>query len=342
MSVNPLDQPWPAAELEDVKSCPFCQKHPRTLAYQGVQGWALHCAPGSWTYWDCNTCQSLYLSPRPTPESIAHAYKQYYTHADAQSASRFQRLKTRLRNECFSQRLQANIEPRLHLPHALQGVIRKIGQRVILPFGGLELASSPRGRFLDVGCGAGQVVKLAQQLGWQAMGLEMDPLAVKMARKNGLEILQGRTELLLDFEDTFDCIMCSHVLEHVHQPQELLVQLKNALKPGGMLLMILPNSLSALRQYFGAHWRGLEAPRHLAIPSEPALVSLLEELGFSVKSLADARCETAAESYRIQRRSLVLNKADSQKARRLDINPLATPHGNDFIKLVCRLSASST
>ena len=311
------------------------------MAFQGVKDWSFHCAPGVWTYWDCSGCQSLYLSPRPTAASIGAAYARYYTHVDGQSSSWRQRLKTRVRNECFSQMLKADILPRLHLPALLGGVVGRIGQRIVLPFGAVELASQARGRFLDVGCGSGQMVKLAGQLGWDAMGLEMDPLAVKTARQSGLNIQQGTSEQLVNYEGQFDAILCSHVLEHVHDPLAMLGQLKRALRPGGLLLMTLPNALSALRHHFGPDWRGLEAPRHLAIPSEPRLVMLLRALGFSVTSQADNRLETAAESFRIRRRGLTLDQTDIRLAGQLDLNPLATPSGNDFIKLVCRLPGTA-
>lgn len=342
MTTSPLDQAWPIGELEPVEVCPYCQSRSRNVVFQDVQDWSFHCAPGVWTYWGCSSCESLYLSPRPTAASIGAAYAHYYTHVDGQSSSLLQRLKTRVRNECFSQTLKADIGPRLHLPVLMGGVVDRISRRIVMPFGAVELASGPRGRFLDVGCGSGQMVKLAGQLGWDAMGLEMDPLAVKTARQGGLNIQQGTSEQLVNYEGQFDAILCSHVLEHVHEPLAMLSQLKQALRPGGLLLMTLPNALSALRRHFGPDWRGLEAPRHLAIPSEPELVSLLGALGFSVISQADNRLETAAESFRIRRRGLLLDKADVHMARQLDVHPLATPHGNDFIKLVCRLPGATS
>lgn len=341
MKNSALDQLWPDSQLEAVDTCPYCHGRDRDLAFRDVQDWSFHCAPGLWTYWDCRICRSLYLSPRPTAASIGAAYAKYYTHVDGQSVSLLQRLKTRLRNECFSHVLRADIGPRLRIPALMGGVVDRIRRRIVMPFGVAELASSTRGRFLDVGCGSGQMVRLASQLGWNAMGLEIDPLAVKAARQSGLNIVQGAADQLVNFGAQFDAVMCSHVLEHVHDPLNMLSQLKGALRPGGMLLITLPNALSALRRHFGPDWRGLEAPRHLAIPSEPELVTLLEAIGFSVSSQADNRVETAAESFRIRRRSLTLNKEDKRRTTQLEIDPLATPYGNDFVKLVCRLPGVS-
>ena len=332
---SPLDQAWPEEGLERVEACPYCGSDQRTLAYKDVQDWSFFCAPGKWDYWDCADCQSLYLDPRPTRSTIGAAYAKYYTHSTAESFSFLNMIKNRMKNEWWSHRLNADIEPRLHLPKLLNGVLAPIGKRVGVPFGWISLANRPKGRFMDVGCGAGQTVGVARQLGWDAMGLEIDPAAVRAAQRTGLNIVEGTYELLTQYEQQFDCIMCSHVLEHVHDPRDLLVKLKTAIKPGGVLLLSLPNSLSALRRHFGPNWRGLEAPRHLSIPSEQKLMQLLAESGFSIKSMANNGVETAAESYRIQRRGSVINRLDITMARRLNIQPLATGAGNDFIKLVC-------
>jgi 2-polyprenyl-3-methyl-5-hydroxy-6-metoxy-1,4-benzoquinol methylase len=199
----------------------------------------------------------------------------------------------------------------------------------------MTLATQPKGRLMDVGCGAGLIVSLARQLGWEAMGLEIDPVAVRTAQQSGLNIVEGTYEQLTQYERQFDCIVCFHVLEHVHDPLDLLAKLKVAIKPGGVLLLSLPNSLSALRRHFGANWRGLEAPRHLSIPSDSQLMKLLADSGFLVRSMADNHLATAAESYRIQRRGLVINRQDMALASQLDILPLTTAAGNDFIQFVC-------
>jgi 2-polyprenyl-3-methyl-5-hydroxy-6-metoxy-1,4-benzoquinol methylase len=334
---SPLDQDWPAEGLEHVAECPYCGSRERTLAFSDVQDWSFYCAPGKWSYWDCVGCQSLYLDPRPTSSTISAAYAKYYTHGDSGPVSFVQAMKARLRNECLSQKLNASLEPRLHLPKLLASVVALIGKRVSVPFGWASLNGGKKGRFLDVGCGAGLTVALAQDWGWDAMGLEIDPVAVREARRSGLNIVEGTFEQLTQYEQQFDCIMCSHVLEHVHEPRDLLIKLKAALRPGGELLLTLPNALSGMRRHFGANWRGLEAPRHLSIPSESRLCQLLSDSSFSIRSIPGTGSETAAESYRIQRRGTLLSRQDLIKASQLDMKLLPGEKGNDFIKFICQV-----
>lgn len=334
-------QQWPILDTERALTCPYCDSAERVVVYERVRDWSFQCAPGEWTYWDCTNCNSLYLDPRPTPKSIGSAYADYYTHGTSRSISVVKRMKLRLRNECLSHIVKTSIEPRLHLPKMFNPVLRQIADRVHLPFDLSLLVHTQKGKLVDVGCGDGHTVAWAKQLGWDAMGIEIDPAAVCEARSKNLNVLEGTYEMLSSLTQRFDCIVCSHVLEHVHDPRALLRALKKSLKPGGLLLLTLPNSLSALRHHFGADWRGLEAPRHISIPSEHYLLRLLEQLDFSVRSYADNQLPTAEESYRIQRRSLIASRSDRKRARQLDIIPMNVLYGNDFIKLACS-SPSST
>jgi 2-polyprenyl-3-methyl-5-hydroxy-6-metoxy-1,4-benzoquinol methylase len=334
-----LDQAWPIDGLEDVEACPFCRSIDRTLAYDSVQDWSFECAPGRWQYWDCVACKALYLHPRPTRSTIGSAYGQYYTHTNSESRSVLGTLKDLARNECLSHLLKASIEPRMHVPKLFKRLVASISHKVAIPFGWRELAALPKGEFMDVGCGAGLTVSVAKQLGWQAMGLEIDPVAVSEAQRKGLNIVEGAYDRLSQYPLQFDCIMVSHVLEHVHDPLDMLATLKLALKPNGVLLISLPNALSVLRYHFGANWRGLEAPRHLAIPSQDHLKSLLTALGFVVEVQSDARLPTAAASFRIGRRGSQLSPEDLTLARNLESSMVAAYPGNDFIKFACRKAA---
>src|SRR6266516_2118089 len=114
-----IDQPWPAADLERIECCPYCDARERTVAHREVQDWSCYAAPGKWTYWTCTRCSSLYLSPRPTAATLGHAYRTYHTHQLAQRESFLQGVKDRLVNECWSHWLAIDLLPRLRLPRHL-------------------------------------------------------------------------------------------------------------------------------------------------------------------------------------------------------------------------------
>ena len=123
--------------------------------------------------------------------------------------------------------------------------------------------------------------RIAKDLGWDITGLEIDPNAVKAAKEQGLNVIEGSFNHLAQVTESFDCVICSHVLEHVYEPSTLIDLLTKKVKPQGVLLLSLPNSKSHVRSLYGANWRGVEAPRHLGIPALSKVVELLRAKGFS-------------------------------------------------------------
>lgn len=327
---------WPEAALHTMDACPVCGSAYCALLHEGVRDWSFFTAPGSWTYWRCHDCESVYLNPLPRQEAIGRAYATYYTHVGVTSGLGWRRLKTRWKNERLSARLARNIGPRLQLPDFLGSFVARKAKRMGLPFGWQELADIKPGELMDVGCGAGVTLALARQLGWSAHGLEMDPAAVQVARDDGLDVQQGGFERLGEFNAAFDALVCSHVIEHVFDPVEMIRLMYAALRPGGILLLATPNAVSDVHQHFGRYWRGLEAPRHLVLFTETTLTALLTTAGFQVESRSDGVLETARDSARIARQGRRVDAADREQARRLEHELIRTPHGQDFIKLVAR------
>lgn len=334
-----INESWPSAQLESVHTCPYCQSTSCSLAFEGVKDWTFYSASGHWSFWDCNNCGALFLNPRPTESSISEAYKSYYTH-DKSPLNKKKSFKERLINECFSHWLGVNISPRIHVPKLLAGALKPLKKRLVEGFGLTALATGPKGRLMDVGCGSGEQLHLARMLGWDVEGIEMDPQAVRAARSRGLKVKEGTYEALLDMKGQFDGMICSHVLEHVYRPLELLDLINQALRPGGLLIISAPNAKSKARAYFGVNWRGLEAPRHLAIPSASFLRTHLAGMGYDVSQRMIKTFPSILESLRIQGRKLTTNQSDKQQMMQIR-NVLGEPNADtvDFIELVCRKNA---
>ncbi len=334
-----FDTAWPEEDLEAVSECPCCGCSERSLAYSEVQDWAFHTAPGRWQYWSCGGCRALYLSQRPTPASIGNAYARYYTHGGVQPGGHLQHFKQRLRNEYWSYRLKTSLAPRLGLPRWAAWVTAAMEPWIAEPFGLRQWVQLPKGLLIDVGCGNGDKLKLASQLGWQAQGIELDASAVQAAQAQGLRVEQGGYELLAHYKGQVDCVVCSHVLEHVHQPLHMLELLLASLKPQGVLLLSVPNAASFLRNHYGENWRGLEAPRHLAIPDGAWLMAHLRAQGFECEQVPSYPLETAMESERMRRRGVSLLASDLQAAKAL-LHRLPKPSmaEQDVTQLVCTRS----
>lgn len=295
-----IDSPWPEKDLEYVQACPICECDKRTLAYSAVKDWAFGCAPGSWNYWRCNDCQSLYLNPRPTQSSIGRAYGSYYTHTKETSTVGFlKRFKTKLRNECFFHWLGIDASPRLGLRFAFY--LRALKPFIARKFPLDQLNHLPRGTLLDVGCGNGDLLVAAQAMGFVVSGLEIDPIAVQAASGRGLSVQQGSFDRLTEYNGVFDYIVCSHVVEHVHDPRRLAHLLARAIKPHGRVFISWPNPQSIALDLFGRYWRGLEAPRHICLMSRQAVTDVLQkETVLHIESYSHG-FQTVSESWRLRK-----------------------------------------
>jgi O-antigen/teichoic acid export membrane protein/2-polyprenyl-3-methyl-5-hydroxy-6-metoxy-1,4-benzoquinol methylase len=300
-----IDTVWPEQELEKVDSCPFCGSKEHKLAYENVKDWTFYTAPGSWTYVDCLDCHCLFLNTRPKKEYISKAYSNYYTHEKA-AGDVINRFKLKLKNEIISKKYSVKLYPNLRLPDFFKYVLQFFYRYIYEPYGLPQLTlQATKGKIIDVGCGGGLVLSIAKQHGWDVIGLELDADAAKVANQKGLTVIHGSYEKLVDYPNYFDIIYCSHVLEHVYAPKEMLLSFKRALKPNGKLLLSLPNSQSFLRKIYGASWRGIEAPRHIAIPSQLELIHYLEEIGFKVEVERDIKSFTKAASQKIAKENAI-------------------------------------
>jgi SAM-dependent methyltransferase len=133
-------------------------------------------------------------------------------------------------------------------------------------------------RLLDIGCGAGAFLKIASSLGYAVIGL--DPDAEALRRVAEFNVRQGSLPHTGFPDAHFEHITLSHVFEHLHDPHAALAEIARLLKPGGRIWLSLPNRDAIGLETFGKYWRGLEAPRHLVLPSQAGLQRLLEQHGF--------------------------------------------------------------
>lgn len=187
-------------------------------------------------------------------------------------------------------------------------------------------------------------LRLAARLGWRATGLELDPAAVRAAREDGLHVIQGSYRKLEEHRGRWDYIICSHVLEHVHHPLDLLELISSALTPSGIAIISCPNSRSYVRKRFGSSWRGLEAPRHLGIPSLEVLVDTITASGFSVTQIPPVGSTTIKQSREIPQSRRRIRVQAGQSVQQLEeaTHPPPAHSHPDLTQLDCRKSPTGT
>jgi 2-polyprenyl-3-methyl-5-hydroxy-6-metoxy-1,4-benzoquinol methylase len=159
------------------------------------------------------------------------------------------------------------------------------------------------GRLLDVGCGNGSFLKLMKSFDWEVEGIEPDPKAARVAVDSGLKVMSGMIEDAELPHSYYDAITLSHVMEHFRQPRVALEKIAACLKPGGVFVSISPNPVGLISKLFRDHWYGLDAPRHLVIPSPKGYRIMCEQFGF------ETRCFTTMHiAYWILRESLSIRR----------------------------------
>lgn len=261
-------------------NCSVCGNIGESL-YAGLKD-CLFDAPGKWNFKRCRNpkCGLVWLDPMPTKEDIGKAYRNYYTHQEVESI-RFKNLYNSIKEGYLAFRYGYN-KKSIEFWKRLLGmsVYIRPGLRAHIDFSVMFLPAIHDGILLEVGCGSGEMLKLMKELGWQVKGVDFDPSAVENARRKGLQVYLGTLEAQQFPDNHFDAITMSHVIEHIHDPLQLILECYRILKPGGHLVISTPNIGSWGHKLFKSYWRGLEPPRHLQIFTLPSLCCLAKIAGF--------------------------------------------------------------
>jgi 2-polyprenyl-3-methyl-5-hydroxy-6-metoxy-1,4-benzoquinol methylase len=268
-------------------SCMLCSTRTATTPMVKQRDINVGCDDREFVLVRCNDCGLIYLSPRPSPGEIQFYYpKEYYPLEQSRIRKPIDRffkrisgaLKKGIREEFYGY-------PRSRSSGPIRRILRrlllypeywhlKLAGREIIPFRGA-------GRILDVGCGPGKLLRVLRDDGWDAYGVDFSQIAVDHARRvHGLNVKLGDLREAAYDEAFFDVVIFNHVLEHVYNPVETLQEVHRILKPGGLLVINIPNAGSFEARVFGRWWVQWDVPRHLYHFTKKTMQSLLSTTRF--------------------------------------------------------------
>lgn len=216
--------------------------------------------PGLFSIFRCRDCSLQFLNPQPTLAYLSTAYpSEYYSYV-------------------------------LHpLPTGWRAYKRRLGifmQRLL----GLEMGRTrdPRferpGTMLDIGCGAGDFLLRRRAEGWKVHGVEINAKAAEVGRREGQLDIKSGTLPDAGYPDAyFDYVRTNHSFEHLHNPREVLKEIRRIIKPGGKLFIGVPNIASLPAGMFGDCWYNLGPPTHPYGYNPKSLSLFLEQEGFEVE-----------------------------------------------------------
>jgi SAM-dependent methyltransferase len=198
----------------------------------------------------------------------------------------------------------------------------------------LARVAPPPGRLLEVGAAAGFFLDEARTAGYDGKGVEPNPAMAAFARARlRLDVRTGTLgETALD-PGSFDAVCAFHVLEHIDRPLEAARSIHGALRPGGHLLVEVPNAESATARRRGAHWPPLDLPHHVGHHGPRSLRTLLERAGFQVLLVDTVPFAYYGGASRASRLARGLLEA-ARSGAALPAGP--HPHGNQLLRAVAR------
>lgn len=205
--------------------------------------------------WECSNCTLRFTQNAPEKEDIGKYYQSenYVSHTE-------------------TKRGMVN-----RLYHLVRKKTLKSKKSIIEKYAELKV-----GKLLDIGAGTGAFLNAMQTAGWQVRGLEPDV----QAREKALELynieLLPSEELFAQVPVYYDVITMWHVLEHVHDLHDYIIQIHKLLKPGGRAFIAVPNYTSADAKHYQGEWAAYDVPRHLYHFSPKSMFILLGQHKLSV------------------------------------------------------------
>ena len=140
------------------------------------------------------------------------------------------------------------------------------------------------GDILDVGCGSGFFLRALDQSKWNCFGVETGELAARAASRALGEghVFAGTLIESACADAAFDVVTFWSALEHTNEPRANLIEARRILKPGGSLIVQVPNTASYQAKIFSGDWFSLDAPRHRYHFTLETINALLSDTGFSL------------------------------------------------------------
>ncbi|MCA9025830.1 MAG: class I SAM-dependent methyltransferase [Planctomycetaceae bacterium] len=179
----------------------------------------------------CTDCGLGRLHPLPSPEELGRFYPSEYYGSPG-----------------------AKFEP------MTEAVVRFVGT---LHVQSLSRKLKPGSRILDVGCGRGVLLSSLADRGHEVHGMDVSETAVAGADPRAdIRVAPCITKVGYP-SDHFDQVILWHVVEHLTNPREVLSEINRILKPGGQVIVAVPNFSSWQARWSGAAWFHLDLPRHL-------------------------------------------------------------------------------
>ena len=222
--------------------CPLCYSERRETSYGQF---------GEHKIMRCQDCQAHYLYPRLTESAMRRFYTNdnYFEGGDSG----------------YSDTSYADQEGALS--STFKRLMRNLHKRKLTG-----------GSLLEVGCGYGYLLEEANEYFSHRVGTDFSPQGVRLASAKADEVYEGGIEQI-PVAAKFDCVIATHVIEHVYQPLEFVKQLISHTEPSGTVILAAPDMGGMLRKVMGHRWPSFKIPEHVVYFDAVTLSGLMRQAG---------------------------------------------------------------
>jgi SAM-dependent methyltransferase len=207
---------------------------------------------GEFNVVECKNCLLIYLNQQPEQQEI----KKYY--------------------------------PNEYTPYGLNPLL-KIITKIIAKLDAKDFKKylPDNARILEIGCSSGEYLSgLRDERNWEITGIDVSKHAISIAKKTYNLNVICKDLFECKFEDNyFDLVILRYVLEHLHNPDDVIKEIKRILKDNGLIYLVIPNSDTIERKIFKQYWCEYDVPRHLFLFSINTITELLKKNKFKILHL---------------------------------------------------------
>jgi len=202
----------------------------------------------NWRYDRCSNCGDIFLNPPLEDAEVEQVYGEDYYGPD-------------------HNRFGGNVETTLKIFRNARA-------------NRAEKLMPPGGSVLDVGCGRGVFLEILARRGYKVTGTEISETAGKDAAKR-VEVKVGELENIGFTRESFDLVTFWQVLEHLPDPKGAVAEASRLVKPGGKMLIQVPNPESIQARLGRDKWFHLDPPRHMHLMPLKCVDMVAAETGFT-------------------------------------------------------------
>ena len=179
---------------------------------------------------------------------------------------------------------------------------------------------TPGKRLLDIGCGAGFFLKAAEEIGWEAEGVEISPIASDYAQNIvKVKVLEGKLEDLYLPSEKYDLVILTEIIEHLMNPLKTLKEINRVLKKHGILIISTPDYKSLSRLFLRKNWAVLSPEEHISVFTQKTLFHILQKAKFRVLGIRNLLQFNPEYTHDKERSGYFLFKKLHKRLRKLKI-----------------------